>query len=77
MRELAARAMAGRAEHVGRWLAISSRLTELRRDSGLALVGLAKNTGKTETLTALLRELAQQDRRVGVTSVGATARSTT
>lgn len=36
----------------------------------LALVGLAKNTGKTETLAALLRELAAQDRRVGVTSVG-------
>ncbi len=36
----------------------------------LALVGLAKNTGKTETLAAMLRELAQQDRRVGVTSVG-------
>jgi hypothetical protein len=47
----------------------------------LALVGLAKNTGKTETLTVLLRELAsppgpksrggeQRGRRVGVTSVG-------
>ncbi len=36
----------------------------------LALVGLAKNTGKTETLAALLKELAQKDRRVGVTSVG-------
>jgi hypothetical protein len=36
----------------------------------LALVGLAKNTGKTEALAALLRELEVQGRRVGVTSVG-------
>jgi len=36
----------------------------------LALVGLAKNTGKTEALAALLRELAAGGRRVGVTSVG-------
>src|SRR5580692_10998719 len=36
----------------------------------LALVGLAKNTGKTETLAALLRELQTRGRRVGVTSVG-------
>jgi hypothetical protein len=36
----------------------------------LALVGLAKNTGKTETLAALLRELEAEGRRVGVTSVG-------
>jgi len=36
----------------------------------LALVGLAKNTGKTETLAALLRELEAQRRCVGVTSVG-------
>jgi hypothetical protein len=36
----------------------------------LALVGLAKNTGKTEALAALLRELAAQSRVVGVTSVG-------
>jgi hypothetical protein len=36
----------------------------------LALVGLAKNTGKTETLAALLRELSERGRRVGVTSVG-------
>ncbi|MGD0452794.1 MAG: hypothetical protein ABSB69_04295 [Solirubrobacteraceae bacterium] len=36
----------------------------------LALVGLAKNTGKTEALAALLRELQAADRRVGVTSVG-------
>jgi hypothetical protein len=36
----------------------------------LALVGLAKNTGKTETLAAILRELAAQEKRVGVTSIG-------
>jgi hypothetical protein len=36
----------------------------------LALVGLAKNTGKTVTLAALLAELAQAGRTVGVTSVG-------
>lgn len=36
----------------------------------LALVGLAKNTGKTEALAALLRELDAAGRRVGVTSVG-------
>jgi hypothetical protein len=36
----------------------------------LALVGLAKNTGKTEALAALLRELSRAGRRVGVTSVG-------
>jgi hypothetical protein len=36
----------------------------------LALVGLAKNTGKTETLAALLRELRADGRCVGVTSVG-------
>jgi hypothetical protein len=46
-------------------------LSELTASSRrLALVGLAKNTGKTETLAALLRELAAQGRRVGVTSVG-------
>jgi hypothetical protein len=36
----------------------------------LALVGLAKNTGKTVALGALLSELGAQGRRVGVTSVG-------
>jgi hypothetical protein len=36
----------------------------------LALVGLAKNTGKTETLAALLREHAQAGRPIGVTSIG-------
>ena len=36
----------------------------------LALVGLAKNTGKTVALNALLGELRAAGRRVGVTSVG-------
>jgi hypothetical protein len=36
----------------------------------VAVVGLAKNTGKTETLGAILRELRQQGQTVGVTSVG-------
>lgn len=36
----------------------------------LALVGLAKNTGKTQTLTTLLAELAAAGRRVGATSIG-------
>ena len=36
----------------------------------LALVGLAKNSGKTVTLTALLRELETEGRLIGVTSVG-------
>jgi hypothetical protein len=47
------------------------RLSELTAAAKrLALVGLAKNTGKTVALTALLRELEEQGRRVGVTSVG-------
>jgi hypothetical protein len=36
----------------------------------LALVGLAKNTGKTETLAAILREHAASNTPVGVTSIG-------
>jgi hypothetical protein len=36
----------------------------------LAMVGLAKNTGKTEALAALLRELEAEGRLIGVTSVG-------
>jgi hypothetical protein len=39
-------------------------------DRRLALVGLAKNTGKTVALAALLRELKDEGRCVGVTSVG-------
>jgi hypothetical protein len=46
-------------------------LSELTASSRrLALVGLAKNTGKTEALNALLRELEAAGRHVGVTSVG-------
>jgi hypothetical protein len=48
-----------------------ARLAELLGPSRrVALVGLAKNTGKTETLAALLRELGQAQTRVGVTSIG-------
>jgi hypothetical protein len=51
--------------------AAAARLGELiagvRR---LALVGLAKNTGKTETLTAILAEHADAGLAVGVTSIG-------
>jgi hypothetical protein len=36
----------------------------------LALVGLAKNTGKTVALAALLSESAARGRRIGVTSIG-------
>jgi hypothetical protein len=47
------------------------RLSELTAASSrVALVGLAKNTGKTEALAALLRELQAEGRQVGVTSVG-------
>jgi hypothetical protein len=47
------------------------RLSELTGGAArLALVGLAKNTGKTVALTTLLAELRQQGRTVGVTSVG-------
>ena len=47
------------------------RLSELSSPARrVALVGLAKNTGKTVALTTLLRELEQQGRTVGVTSVG-------
>jgi len=50
---------------------VTHSLSELTASSRrLALAGLAKNTGKTETLAALLRELESHDRRVGVTSVG-------
>ncbi|HUN77736.1 MAG TPA: hypothetical protein VMU32_02330 [Solirubrobacteraceae bacterium] len=42
----------------------------IERDLRVAVVGLAKNTGKTETLNALLRELGARGRTVGVTSVG-------
>jgi hypothetical protein len=48
-----------------------ARLSELLAGTrSLALVGLAKNTGKTETLAAVLREHAASDTTVGVTSIG-------
>jgi hypothetical protein len=48
-----------------------ARLAELLGPSRrVALVGLAKNTGKTETLAALLRELDRAQVCVGVTSIG-------
>lgn len=51
--------------------ATAEPLSELVADARmLALVGLAKNTGKTETLAALLREHAAAERPVGVTSIG-------
>jgi hypothetical protein len=50
---------------------VTHTLSELTASTRrLALVGLAKNTGKTEALAALLRELEAQGRPVGVTSVG-------
>ncbi|HEY2570779.1 MAG TPA: hypothetical protein VGI27_04870 [Solirubrobacteraceae bacterium] len=49
----------------------AARLSDLLAGTrALALVGLAKNTGKTETLAAILREHATADRLVGVTSIG-------
>jgi hypothetical protein len=48
-----------------------ARLTDLLSSTRrLALVGLAKNTGKTETLGAILAEHAAAGRPVGVTSIG-------
>src|SRR5947209_18108534 len=48
-----------------------ARLSELLAPTPrLALVGLAKNTGKTETLAAILAEHARAGVRVGVTSIG-------
>jgi hypothetical protein len=50
---------------------VTTTLSELTASSRrLALVGLAKNTGKTVALTVLLRELESQGSTVGVTSVG-------
>jgi hypothetical protein len=49
----------------------AGRLTDLLAGTRrLALVGLAKNTGKTQTLAAILAEHAAEGRRVGVTSIG-------
>jgi hypothetical protein len=46
---------------------LSEAVAEVRR---LAVVGLAKNTGKTVALTTILRELEASGRVVGVTSIG-------
>lgn len=52
-------------------LPTSRRLTDLLEGTRrLALVGLAKNTGKTQTLAAILAEHAAAGRRIGVTSIG-------
>jgi hypothetical protein len=49
----------------------SARLTDLLSGARrVALVGLAKNTGKTQTLAAILAEHAAAGRSVGVTSIG-------
>jgi hypothetical protein len=49
----------------------AARLTDLLDGTrALALVGLAKNTGKTVTLAAILAEHAAVGRTVGVTSIG-------
>jgi hypothetical protein len=51
--------------------AAPARLSELVAGTrALALVGLAKNTGKTVTLRAILAEHAAAGRAVGVTSIG-------
>lgn len=51
--------------------AVPARLSALLSSTRvLALVGLAKNTGKTVTLAAILAEHAAAGRRVGVTSIG-------
>jgi hypothetical protein len=51
--------------------AAPARLSGLVADTrSLALVGLAKNTGKTVTLRAILAEHAAAGRTVGVTSIG-------
>jgi hypothetical protein len=51
--------------------AAAVRLTDLLASTRrLALVGLAKNTGKTETLVAILTEHATAGRQIGVTSIG-------
>jgi hypothetical protein len=50
---------------------VTRTLSELVCDTrALALVGLAKNTGKTVTLRAILAEHAAAGRTVGVTSIG-------
>ncbi|WP_227765424.1 hypothetical protein [Zhaonella formicivorans] len=43
---------------------------EFSRGGSIAVIGMAKNTGKTVTLNFLLKILQQQGRRVGLTSIG-------
>jgi hypothetical protein len=51
--------------------ATAARLSDLVAGArALALVGLAKNTGKTQTLAAILDEHARSATTVGVTSIG-------
>jgi len=51
--------------------AAGGRLSDLASQARrVALVGLAKNTGKTVALGAILSELSSEGRSVGVTSVG-------
>jgi hypothetical protein len=51
--------------------ATAARLSDLVAGArALALVGLAKNTGKTQTLAAILDEHARSAKTVGVTSIG-------
>ena len=45
-------------------------LDEIRKLRSLAVVGLAKNTGKTETLNYVLRGLSAEAECVAVTSIG-------
>ncbi len=62
---------AGRAPRARMAEAAADRLADLLAGTRrVALVGLAKNTGKTETLAAILRELAERETCVGVTSIG-------
>lgn len=47
---------------------MSSSTSDLRDVRTLAVVGLAKNTGKTQTLCWLLADRHEEGRPVGVTS---------
>ena len=45
-------------------------INEILKYKSLAVVGMEKNTGKTETLNYVLRQLADCGKRVAVTSIG-------
>jgi hypothetical protein len=61
----------GSTERLGTRGLVPRTLTDLLRGTQrLALVGLAKNTGKTQTLAAILSEHAAKGVGVGVTSIG-------